>query len=76
MVAEQGTAGTKDGSPMNVFWKTFLIIAFVALFAAFVGFMAGRGYMQNCAIEAGVARYEANPKTGTVRFVYNTGGEK
>jgi hypothetical protein len=56
--------GTEGGcSTVMAVFVTFAI-------GAYAGYIGGTYYQRHAAVEAGVARYEVNPRTGEMRFVY------
>lgn len=55
-----------------VFWCTICLLAFCMLC---LGIKLGATHVEQKAIEAGVAHYVVNEKTGETKFVFNTNKE-
>jgi hypothetical protein len=53
-----------------------LVVAVFVFFAlgAYAGYIGGTYHQRQAAVEAGVARYEVDPRTGETRFVYGRSG--
>jgi hypothetical protein len=57
---------SEGGCSLVVAMFMFLAIAL----GAFSGYIVGTRVQRQAAVEAGVARYEVDPRTGETRFVY------
>jgi hypothetical protein len=55
---------------------SLVVAVFVCLaLGAYAGYIGGTYYQRRAAVEAGVARYQINPRTGETRFVYGRSGD-
>jgi hypothetical protein len=51
-------------------WSLIMAMFMFLAIGAFSGYIVGTRVQRQAAVEAGVARYEVDPRTGETRFVY------
>jgi hypothetical protein len=55
-------------------WSLFVAVFVCLALGAYAGYIGGTYHQRQAAVEAGVARYEVDPRTGETHFVYGRSG--